>query len=174
MTITSVNGYPVYAVTRKEVEYHLSYFQQQAGKWVEGSKKDKLSDEELENLKRKYNSSNMSQEESIALMGELVEAGIISKGRATAIYLGIIPLDESKINPTKPEGILTKCDDLSDRRGNAFGNPGGLGTMLEVGGIDSYKNLYEYSKANTDVDVAKSQHFQDYRKFLEILEQLRA
>ena len=50
MTITSVNGYPVYAVTRKEVEYHPSYFQQQAEKWVEGSKKDKLSDEELENL----------------------------------------------------------------------------------------------------------------------------
>ncbi len=46
--------------------------------------------------------------------------------------------------------------------------------MLEVGGLDSYKNLYEYSKAATDVDVNKSQHFQDYRKFLEILEQLKA
>ena len=120
MTIQMVNGYPVYAVTKKEVAYHPSYFQQQAEKWVEGSKKDKLSDEELENLKKKYNSTNMSKEDSIALMGELVEAGIISKGRATAIYLGITPLDESKINPTKPEGVLTKCDDVSDRKNHAF------------------------------------------------------
>ena len=48
---------------------------------------------------------------------------------------------------------------------NSFGSFGGLGTMLEVGGLDSYKNLYEYSKAATDVDVNKSQHFQDDRKF---------
>ncbi|MCI9360904.1 MAG: hypothetical protein HFG65_08085 [Hungatella sp.] len=46
--------------------------------------------------------------------------------------------------------------------------------MLEAGGLDSHKNLYEYSKAATDVDVNKSQLFQDYRKFLEILEQLKA
>lgn len=155
-----VNGYPVYAVTKKEVAYHPSYFQQQLEKWEEGSKKDKLSEEELESLKKRYNSANMSKEESIALTGELVEAGIISKGRATAIYLGITPLDESKINPTKPEGVLTKCDDVSGRNNHGFGNWGGL---------DSYKNLYEYSKAATDVDASKSQHFQDYRKFLEIL-----
>lgn len=165
MTIQMVNGYPVYAVTKKEVAYHPSYFQQQLEKWEEGSKKDKLSEEELESLKKRYNSANMSKEESIALTGELVEAGIISKGRATAIYLGITPLDESKINPTKPEGVLTKCDDVSGRNNHGFGNWGGL---------DSYKNLYEYSKAATDVDVSKSQHFQDYRKFLEILQQLKA
>ena len=138
MTIQMVNGFPVYAVTRKEVEYHPSFFQQQAEKWVEGSKREKLSDEELE-----------------------------------AIYLGVIPLDESKINPAKPEGVLTKCD-VSDRRYSAFGNIGGMGTMLAVGGFDSYKIFYEYSKAATDVDVEKSEHFQDYRKFLDILEQLKA
>ena len=69
---------------------------------------------------------------------------------------------------------MTKCDDVFDRKNNAFGNLGGLGTMLKAGGMDSCKNLYEYSKAATDVDVNKSQHFQDYRKFLEILEQLKA
>ena len=174
MTIQMVNGFSVYAVTRKEVAYHPSSFQQQAEKWVEGAKKDKLTDEELENLKRKYNSANMSKEDSIALIGDLVEAGIISKGRATAIYLGITPLDESRINPTKPEGVLTKCDDVSDRKNHVLGSMGGLGTMLKAGGLDLYKNLYEYSKAATDVDVEKSQHFQDYRNFLEILEQLKA
>lgn len=35
MTIQMVNGFPVYAVTRKEVAYHPFYFQQQAEKWVE-------------------------------------------------------------------------------------------------------------------------------------------
>ena len=129
MTIQMVNGFPVYAVTRKEVAYHPSAFQQQAEKWVEGARKDKLTDEELENLKQKYNSANMSKEDSIALIGDLVESGIISKGRAAAIYLGITPLDESKINPTKPEGGLTKCEDVSDRKNNPFGNLGGLGTM---------------------------------------------
>lgn len=69
---------------------------------------------------------------------------------------------------------MTKCDDVFDRKNNAFGNLGGLGTMLKAGGMDSYKNLYEYSKAATDVDVNKSQHFQDYRKYLDILEQLKA
>lgn len=61
MTIQMVNGFPVYAVTKKEVAYHPSDFQKQAEKWVEGAKKDKLSDEELENLKKKYNSANMSK-----------------------------------------------------------------------------------------------------------------
>ncbi len=173
MTIQMVNGFHVYAVTRKEVEYHPSFFQQQAEKWVEGSKREKLSDEELENLKKKYHSGNMSRNDSIALLGELVEAGILSRGRARAIYLGVIPLDESKINPAKPEGVLTKCD-VSDRRYSAFGNIGGMGTMLAVGGFASYKIFYEYSKAATDVDVEKSEHFQDYRKFLDILEQLKA
>ncbi|MCI9582717.1 hypothetical protein D3Z50_13435 [Clostridiaceae bacterium] len=174
MTIQMVNGFPVYAVTRKEVEYRPSFFQQQAEKWVEGSKKEKLSEGELEKLKKKYRSADMSRNDSIALLGELVEAGVISRGRACAIYLGLIPIDESRINPAKPEGILTKCGDASGGRRNALGNLGGMGTMLAVGGLDSYKNLYEYSKAATDVDVGKSGHFQDYRRFLDILEQLKA
>ncbi len=39
MTIQMVNGFPVYAVTKKEVAYHPSDFQKQAEKWVEGAKK---------------------------------------------------------------------------------------------------------------------------------------
>ena len=174
MTIQTVNGFPVYAVTRKEVEYRPSFFQQQAETWVEGAKKDKLTDEELENLRKKYHPATMTRKDSIALMGELVEAGIISKGRARDIYYGFTPLDESKINPTKPESVLTRCDDASDRWMNGFGNLGGLGTMLEVSGMDSYRTMYEYSKRETDVDVDQSQYFQDYRKFLEIMEQLNA
>lgn len=38
MTITSVNGFPVYAVTSKEVPCEPSYFQKHALTWVEGAK----------------------------------------------------------------------------------------------------------------------------------------
>lgn len=47
MIIQMVNGFSVYAVTKKEAAYHPSYFQQQAEKWVEGAKKDKLTDKEF-------------------------------------------------------------------------------------------------------------------------------
>ena len=48
MTMTTINGFPIYAVTSKEVKPGKpSYFWEQASKWVEGSKKDQLSAEEL-------------------------------------------------------------------------------------------------------------------------------
>lgn len=173
MTIRMINGYPVYAVTRNEVEYHPSYFQQQAETWVEGSKRDKLSEQEIEALKKKFNTSNMSKKDTVALFGELVEAGIMSISTARDIYCGAIPLDTSRINPTKPQGVLTKCDD-SGRTPFVFGNIGGLGTMLRIGGLTSYRSWYEYAKSATDVDVNKSSYFQEYRQFLHVLEQMNA
>ncbi|MEY8337898.1 hypothetical protein AALB16_07660 [Lachnospiraceae bacterium 62-35] len=171
MTIKMLNGFPIYAVTRKEVEYRPSYFQQQAETWVEGSKRDKLSEQEIEALKKKYNSSSLSKEDTVALFGELVEAGIMSISTARDIYCRAIPLDVSKINPTKPEGVLTRCDD-SRKTNHVFGSIGGLGTMLGVGGLESYKSWYEYAKSATDVDVKKSSYFQEYRQFLNVLEQM--
>ena len=47
-----------------------------------------------------------------------------------------------------------------------------MGTMLGVGGMGSYKNWYEYSKENTDLDVEKSKYFQEYRYFLDVLAQI--
>ena len=46
--------------------------------------------------------------------------------------------------------------------------------MLGVGGLASYGNLYEYAKKTTDVDVENSRYFQEYRQFLNILEQISA
>ncbi len=165
MTIRTINGYPVYAVTREDVEYHPNYFQQQAETWVEGSKRDQLSKEEIESLKKRYHSGNMSKEDTVSLFGELVEAGIMSTSTARAIYCGMVPLDTSKINPTNTQGVLTRCDPAS----GAFG---GLGTMFQVGGPGSYGAWYEYAKRTTDVDVETSPYFQEYRQFLNILEQI--
>lgn len=167
MTIRMINGFPVYAVTRAEVEYHPSYFQQQAKTWVEGFKRDQLSEEEIENLKKKYHSANLSKEDTVALFGELVEAGLMSTATARNIYCGAVPMDTSRINPTNTQGVLTKCDPVS----GAFG---GLGTMFGIGGLGSYRNLYEYAKKTTDVDVENSQYFQEYRQFLNILDQIGA
>lgn len=167
MTIRMINGFPIYAVTRAEVPCQPSYFQQQAETWVEGSRRDTLSEEEIEALKQKYHSSNLSKKDTVALFGELVEAGILSTSTARDIYCGAVPLDTSKIDPTKPQGVLTWCGQAAE----AFG---GLGTMLGVGGLASYGNLYEYAKKTTDVDVENSRYFQEYRQFLNILEQISA
>ena len=86
MTITSVNGFPVYAVTSKEVPCEPSYFQKHALTWVEGAKKYQLSQEEIEDLKKRYHSNNMSEEEKVALFGELVEFRIGSVREGVQVY----------------------------------------------------------------------------------------
>ena len=174
MAIRMINGFQIYAVTKEDVEYHPDEFQQQAQNWVEGSKRDKLSFDEIAELKLKYGSKNMSKEDTIALFGDLVEAGIMSTSTARDIYHGAVPLDVSKIDPTKPSGVLTKCDAAYERQMNALGITDGLGIMFRAGGLDSYRNWYEYAKSATDVDVENSRYFQEYRQFLGILEQIGA
>lgn len=174
MTIRTVNGFPVYAVTSKEVPCELSHFAKQARTWVEGAKKDTLSQEEIAALKEKYGSKTMTDEDRVSLFGELVEAGIMSTSTARGIYCGAIPIDTSNYDPSKSQGVLTKCDPGYDCRMDAFGALAGMGTMLNVGGMASYGNWYDYAKANTDVDVEKSRYFYEYRKFLNVLEQIGA
>ncbi len=152
MTMTTINGFPIYAVTSKEVKPGKpSYFAEQFSKW---------------------NSGSMSKEDSVSFMGELVEAGIISKVTARNIYYGFIPLDESKVDLTKNQSFLTKCDDAYERRMNFSSAFHGLGVMVGTGGIDYYRNWYEYAKSATDVDVDTSRYFQDCKRYLDILEQI--
>ena len=127
MTIRTINGFQIYAVTRNEVEYKPSYFQQQAEKWVEGAKRDQLSEEELDALKKKYNSRNMSREETVALLGELVEAGIMTRSTARDIYCGAVPLDVSKINHRYLSGDADQKQRFDEQRpesSRCAGRPG--------------------------------------------------
>ena len=172
MAMTTINGFPIYAVTRNDVEYRPSYFQQQAETWVEGSKRDSLTRQEIEELKRRYNCKNMSEEDTVSLFGELVEAGIMSTSTARDIFCGATPLDVSKIDPTKPQSVLTKCDEAYESRMSGIRSFEGLRAMFSVGGLDAYKNWYEYAKSVTDVDVEEHRYFQEYRKFLEVLGQI--
>ena len=119
MTMTSINGFPIYAVTIKEVPCELSYFAKQASTWVEGSRRNQLSEEEIQDLKSRY-----------------------------------------------------KCDDAFESKMNLAGAFGGMGTMLGVGGLDSYRSWYEYAKSTTDVDVEHSRYFQEYQQFLSVLDQI--
>ena len=101
-------------------------------------------------------------------MGELVEAGVVSTSTAMAMYLGLIPADSSS------GGILTKCDPATEARCDSlrkgFDGMGGIRTMLSAGGIESYRNWYEYTKLMTTVNVEKSEYFQSGEALLQIFE----
>lgn len=64
MTIGNINGINMYKVTSKEVKANPSYFQQISQTWVEGKRKNSLSEEELEQLKEKFDSSNDQENSS--------------------------------------------------------------------------------------------------------------
>lgn len=177
MQITSVNGMRVYVPEAKDynIEVEPSYLLLASKTWKEGAKKDALSVDELNDLKRRYNFKNMSEKEAVDFMGELVEAGVMSTSTAMAMYLGLIPADSS------PGGVLTKCDPATEARmdslrkgfdgmGDGYYGMGGIRTMLSAGGIESYRNWYEYTKLMTTVDVEKSEYFQSGEMLLEIFE----
>lgn len=169
MGITSINGVSVYNVTSAEVKCKPSHFQTMAKTWIEGEKKDHLSDEEIEALKKKYNTNNISSEDSVELLGDLVKSGIISIDTARKIHCGFIPLDTKNIDPANPQGYLTKSTSRS-----MAGGLESLGSMIHARGIDYYRSWLETAKLMTDVDVNSSSYFQDCESYLKILEQLRA
>lgn len=181
MRITSVNGMRVYVPEAKDygIEVEPSYLLLASKTWKEGEKRDSLSVDELNDLKRRYNFKNMSEKDAVDFMGELVEAGIMDTCTAKAMYLGLIPADS-----THTGGMLTKCDPATEARidslrkgfdgmGDGYYGMGGIRTMLSAGGIESYRNWYEYTKLMTTVDVEKSEYFQSGEVLLEIFEWMK-
>ena len=90
MAMTTINGFPIYAVTRNDVEYRPSYFQQQAETWVEGSKRDSLTRQEIEELKRRYNCKNMSEEDTVSLLGSLWRQGLCQPAPQGIFFVGLL------------------------------------------------------------------------------------
>ena len=84
MAMTTINGFPIYAVTRNDVEYRPSYFQQQAETWVEGSKRDSLTRQEIEELKRRYKCKNMS------CLGSLWRQGLCQPAPQGIFFVGLL------------------------------------------------------------------------------------
>lgn len=149
MSITSVNNRPVYGVTAKDVgAVHFSPFIQASEKWVEGSKKDSLSDDELNSLRKKYNNfENMTDQDNIRFFGDLVESGIITKEHAIGVHLGLVPIDASNYNG---ESTGSMCTEEADNK--SFGQK-----------LDDMSTINESNK----------EYFDDYQKYLSTIEQLK-
>ena len=98
----------------------------------------------------------------------------MSTSTARDIFCGVTLLDVSKVDHTKPQSVLTKSDEAYESRMSGIRSFEGLRAMFSVGGLDAYKNWYEYAKSVTDLDVEEHRYFQEYRKFLEVLGQISA
>lgn len=168
MTIGQVNGHSVYMVTKKEVNYTPSAFMQAYDTWEEGTQKSQLSDEELNSLKGKYNSNQLSDKESIEFFGDLVRAGVLSKGNALTIYNGVIPLDVSNYNGTT-QGSLTKCNATDAAQGRPFDSISNGGDK----GYSDFASAFEEIKGLSSGKSDSSSYMKSFDGFLQIMEQLR-
>jgi len=166
MAIESINGIRIYTVTANEVKCKPSYFVEKSQSWIEGVKQNTVSEAELERLRGKYNSSNMSSEENIDFLGELVKLGVLSKSTAKNIYYGFAPIDLRAENIKNPHGVLRKVTDHSKTVSNT-------GWASSSRGYDYYEALFERVKETSTVDQKESMYFKDYSNYLRILGQLK-
>lgn len=176
-----LNGQRVYVIDGEVMEAHgykvtitPSYFDEAAQTWKEGQKKDALSEEELYALKQRYDSDNMTEKECISLLGELVEAGILTKDEAAGIYDGNVPLDITQQN-----GVLQKCTPEMEaaraRWNKASGGVNGSGNLNRKMGYEYFESWYGWAKMNTNADNPEQEKsFADMRKFMKILKELGA
>ena len=166
MTIESINGINIYMVTANDVKCKPSYFVEKSQSWKEGEKRGTISETELEGLKEKYNSSDMSDEENIDFLGELVKLGVLSKSTARGIYYGFAPIDIRAENVRNPQRILQKDS------GNVKVVP--TGRTSSSRGYDYYSALFEQVKSTSAVDPKESLYLKDYSNYLRVLRQLRS
>ncbi len=165
MAIESINGIRIYTVTANEVKCKPSYFIEKSKSWIEGEKQDTISEAELERLKGKYHSSNMSSKENIDFLGELVKLGVLSKASAKNIYYGFAPIDLRAENVRNPQGILQKVSNHSKTVSDT-------GWTSSSRGYDYYEALFERVKETSTVDQKESLYFKDYSNYLRILGQI--
>lgn len=167
MTIESINGINIYMVTANDVKCKPSYFVEKSQSWVEGEKGGTISETEIDRLKEKYNSSDMSNEKNIDFLGELVKLGVLSKATARDIYYGFAPIDIRSENIGNPQGLLQK--DSGDTKMKPT-----TGWSSSSRGYDYYEALFEQVKNVTTVDQKESLYLKDYSNYLRILGQIRS
>lgn len=106
MAIESINGINIFTVTANDVKCKPAYFVEKSQSWTEGEKRGTISETEVEQLKKKYNSSDMSNEKNVDFLSELVNLGVLSKTTARYIYYGFAPIDIRAENVGNPQGFL--------------------------------------------------------------------
>lgn len=164
-------------LTEKDVDMsgvEPGYFRTAMKTWVEGKKKDSLTEEELNALRQRYNSRYMTNRDTVDLLGDLVEAGILTASRARDIYNGAVPLDVTKDTAGRLEKCTPQTEAVHNRWMSLCGGPGNMASMVRVMGLDYYRAWYESAKLSTNVDISRSGYFADCEKYLGILEQLQS
>ena len=167
MAIENINGINIYTVTANDVKCKPSYFVEKSQSWVEGEKRGTISETEVDRLKEKYNSSDMSNEKNVDFLGELVNLGVLSKATARYIYYGFAPIDTRSENVENPRGFLQK--DSGDTKMIPT-----TGWTSSSRGYDYYEALFEQVKSVSTVDQKKSLYLKDYSNYLRILGQFRS
>lgn len=165
MAIESINGINMYTVTANDVKCKPSYFVEKSQSWVEGEKGRTISGTEIDRLKKKYNSSDMSNEKNVDFLGELVNLGVLSKATARYIYYGFAPIDIKSENVGNSQGFLQK--DSGDTKMIAT-----TGWTSSSRGYDYYEALFEQVKNVTTVDQKESLYLKDYSNYLRVLGRL--
>lgn len=158
MNISSLGGINVYSLTRddmKNVYKGGSDFQQAM------ERKNGLTDEELEELKNKYNSNDsMSDKETADLMNDLANMGILSNNFARDISFGFVPMSMEDLHKTS----LEAC----------HGNYSALNVIGRVRGFDSMQATYEKVKAISPSDEYTKKYLADYETYMSILEKIKS
>jgi hypothetical protein len=165
MAIESINGINMHTVTANDVKCKPSYFVEKSQSWVEGEKGRTISGTEIDRLKKKYNSSDMSNEKNVDFLGELVNLGVLSKATARYIYYGFAPIDIRSENVGNSQGFLQK--DSGDTKMIAT-----TGWTSSSRGYDYYEALFEQVKNVTTVDQKESLYLKDYSNYLRVLGRL--
>lgn len=180
---TVIQGKSIYYIDKDvmesygyEVNIKPDYFAKMMETRKEGEKKEALSEDELNTLKQKYNSNTMTKKECVNLMGELVEAGVMTKSEARQVYDSDIgfPIDLNNMN-----GFLQKCtpefEAAKDRWYKESGRYAGSGYLEQKMGYDYFEAWYDWAKFNTNIaDPDNDSYFVDTRKYMEILKELRS
>lgn len=162
MQVTNVNNRDYYAITSSDVkgmESEPDCFQKVWDSWEEGEKKSELSKEEIKQLKKKYNSNSMTDEETTELLGHLVQSGIISKDMAKNIFYGAVPLSPEELsNNTGSLRPAAASDDFD-------------GTM----GFKQGKDFAYFQSIFGQVESKSSdkEYISGYKAYMFVLDQLR-
>lgn len=161
MQIININNRNVYALTASDIkgmDSEPDCFQKVWESWEEGDKKSELSEQEIKQLKKKYNSNSMTDEETTDLLGQLVQSGLLSKDMAKNIFYGVVPLSPEELSNT--EGFLRPATAADD-----FNGVEGFNHQKD---FDYFQSIFGQVSQSSD-----KEYISGYKAYMFVLDQLR-
>ena len=165
-----VQGQNIYVLESSngcKADSELGYFMRMMERYKEGEKKDSLSADELNALKQKYNSNTMTKKDCVNLLGELVEAGIMTKEEASSLYIGGVPIDITKKN-----GFIQKCTPEFEAIQSRWKEQNSsAGNYAQKMGYDYFEAWYDWARLSTNVDDPDNNScFVDTKRYIEMFQ----